>query len=73
MSGWTQAICERDWIARNAEWDGGKLVSIRRATTIRDPESPVEQCCYCGEPTIWGAFIREDPATVPFPRIEVPE
>jgi hypothetical protein len=68
---WTQAICERDWIARESYFVHNVLVSIRRPSLVHDPESPIERCCYCGLPTIWGAFVRDDPAVVPFPRQEL--
>lgn len=68
MSRWNQPICERCWIDQGSALDAdGKLVSIRVAVTVRDDEEPIRTCSYCGKPTIWGAFRRDDPAKVPFP------
>ena len=65
---WTQPICERCWIAREAAWeDVGEvevLKEIRRPTVLTD--SDLEQCAFCGEPTIMGIFVRHDPNDVPF-------
>lgn len=63
---WTQAICERDWIAKNANWRGDVLISIDRPHLLVEPE--VERCAYCGEPTIFGAYVRDDPANVRYPK-----
>ncbi len=73
MSRWNQPICERDWIERNSVWeevpglpDGqARLVSIRQPVRLNEPE--VERCSYCGGPTIFGAYVRDDPATAPYP------
>lgn len=66
MSDWTQPICERCWIEKNSTWEGGqRLISIRRPTRLKDPE--VERCSYCGLPTIFGAYVRDDPNAVAFP------
>lgn len=69
MSRWNQPICECCWIDRNSTWDEGKLVSVRQAVLFRNPDEPlpIQRCSYCGMPTIWGAFVRDDPAKVPFP------
>jgi hypothetical protein len=61
---WSQPICERDWIDQNSvEVDGESL--IRVPVTLNEPH--VEQCSFCGKPTIFGAYVRRDPTTVPFP------
>ena len=59
---WTQACCERCWWER---YPG------RSPTVARDSE--LESCCYCGETTLDGIYVRDDPQVVPFPRKEVPE
>lgn len=74
MSRWDQPICERDWINRESTWQdaGGvvRLVSIRRPVLIKQEFADVERCSFCSEPTIFGAFVREDPAKVPYPPAE---
>ena len=76
---WTQPICERDWIVRNSVWEDGPagdmevLVSISRPVRVTAPlgeTMSVERCSFCGEPTIWGVFTREDPANVRFPAVQ---
>ena len=62
---WTQPICERDWIAQHASWADGEVVSIDRPHRLVDPE--IERCAYCGEPTIFGVYVRDDPARVKYP------
>jgi hypothetical protein len=58
---WRQAICERCWLRRHP----------RRAPVVV-PSSPVvlEICSYCGDDTIVGIYVRDNPARVPFPRLE---
>lgn len=50
MSCWTHVICGDCWEARNPE---------RTAHRLRTPRTDV--CCFCGQPTEFGAFIRHDP------------
>lgn len=54
---WTHSICERCWIEReyNSETN-----TVRRPVTLVQTEE-VESCCFCGEMTIVGIFVREDP------------
>lgn len=65
MSAWTHSCCERCWIEREGEWrpapevGGDVLVSIRRPVRIREPD--LEQCCFCGAPTIIGIYVMHDP------------
>lgn len=75
MSGsWNQPICERCWIDANGEFDlddvagvvTQRLVSLRMPTVVREPS--VEECSFCGNPTILGAFVRADPSSVPYPK-----
>jgi hypothetical protein len=61
---WNQAICERCWFEQN-----GARMPTRLAAGAHEPE----RCCYCGRITIAGIFARDDPATVPFPRLEPEE
>jgi hypothetical protein len=68
MSKWTHSICEADWIDKLGNWetlpDGNEaLMSIPAPTRLKDAQ--LEQCCYCGRPTIFGAYIREDPNVLP--------
>lgn len=53
---WTQPVCERCF---GIEKPG------RVPPRVRDAER--ETCCYCGDPTYTGVYIRVDPATVPYP------
>jgi hypothetical protein len=76
MGNWTHPCCERCWInEEGGKWepisgDGEMqiLVEVRRPALLKNHE--VEQCALCGEPTIFGCYIRRDPATVPFPQEE---
>lgn len=57
MSDFTQAVCVEDWNRLNPD------------KPVR-PEQPVdagpdEVCCYCGQPTRSGIYVRVDPDTVP--------
>jgi hypothetical protein len=53
---WTQPICEACWNERNPE---------REAVRVTVQED-AETCCYCGEHTSSGIFVRVDPKTVKF-------
>lgn len=46
------------------------MVGVRKPVLLRAEEATVERCAFCGEPTIFGCFVRADPATVPFPEEE---
>lgn len=61
---WTQPICERCWIEQESESDGEMITGIRVPVRVMDV---IEQCSWCGKITIFGAFKRANPATVPFP------
>ena len=66
---WTQPTCEACWITRNSifpEDANGQLVGIERPVMVK--EADLEQCSYCGQPTIVGIYTRADPATVTYPR-----
>ncbi len=62
---WTQPICERCWIEQESENDGKMITRIRVPVRVTEPE--ICQCSWCGKLTIFGAFKRADPATVPYP------
>jgi hypothetical protein len=63
--GWTHAICEVCWIEQNATWDEeGRLTGIGRPLRFKEPE--IERCCFCGNPTIFGVYIRFDPQGVTY-------
>ena len=64
---WTQPICERDWLARRSVVQSDGSVHVDRPTQLRREFIEVERCSFCGGPTIFGVFVREDPAKVPFP------
>lgn len=50
------AQCESCWIEDNAVWDGDRLVSLR--TPVKLVEPVIEQCAWCGAPTIFGVYVR---------------
>ena len=75
MSNWTHSMCEVCWIRDTADWkttlDGvaEELISVRRPALIQYPADetpPIEQCCFCGAPTIWGCYVRRNPKEVLF-------
>jgi hypothetical protein len=53
---WTQASCEACWLERNPG---------RRPHLLKNPDW--EKCCYCGDQTQAGIYVREDPNKVPYP------
>lgn len=64
MSGWTCAICERCWLDRNSgevELDGERTLQVRIPVRVLG-DITVEHCGVCGQRTIFGAYIRLDPA-----------
>lgn len=77
MAEWNQPKCERCWIEHEGRWDTDEaegityLSSVRIPFRLTDPDGPrVEQCAWCGQPTIVGIYVRADPATVPYPAVE---
>jgi hypothetical protein len=65
---WTQPVCERCWIEREAVWDETDtevLVGLRLPVRTMEPE--LERCSFCGLPTFIGVFVRADPTKVPYP------
>ena len=52
MSNWTHACCNLCWLARE-----GERIPVR----VRESE---ETCCFCGDVTESGIFVREDPNSV---------
>ena len=64
---WNQPMCERDWIAQRGVWEGDRLVSLEKPVGLTREYIEVEQCAWCGEPTIFGVFVRANPANVRFP------
>ena len=65
MREWTHAQCERCWCEHQAEWDGDRLVSVRRPHRVVNDDFEVAPCCWCASPTFVGIYVRHDPATVP--------
>lgn len=53
MSDWTHACCNLCWLAREGE---------RIPTRMRNPDE--ETCCFCGDLTESGIYVRENPAAV---------
>lgn len=66
---WVNApICEADWIDQNAEWDPEnpqRLLSLRNPVRLTEPV--VEQCAWCGGPTIFGVYVRAARKDLNFP------
>lgn len=67
---WTQPICEMCWVQRcidegKAYWEDGDLY-VKQAVRLREPHDEV--CAWCGEHTLYGAYVRADPKSVPYPR-----
>jgi hypothetical protein len=58
---WTQPSCEICWLERNPD---------RRPTTLKEPFRETEICCFCGEPTRSGIYVRVDPTTVLYPALK---
>lgn len=58
MSTWNHIICSPCWTKRCAE----EGTPDRKAVCI--PDSPAQPCCFCGEDTTFGAFVRHDPKTL---------
>lgn len=56
MSAWNHPCCDACWKGREP-----------RRVPVRLSAPNVERCSFCGEPTMSGIYVREDPATVPFP------
>lgn len=65
-SRWRHAICERCWIAQNAQGTEQELV-VRVPVRVTGDALHLETCGWCGLATIFGVYVRADPATVPFP------
>ena len=57
----TQPVCNADWRSRNPG---------RNPSRIKHEYRTTERCCYCGELTVSGIFIRAEITKVPFPREE---
>jgi hypothetical protein len=52
MSKWTHSICTSCWNERNPD---------RPAITLADDFREIEVCCFCGENTRDGIYIRANP------------
>jgi hypothetical protein len=66
---WNQPRCESCWFEVEGDWDGDHLLAVRRPVRRPGP-TVIEQCAWCGRPTFIGIFVRADPASVPFPRLQ---
>lgn len=65
---WNQPICERDWVKQNARYnEDDVLTEIRMPYRLTSEHTEIERCAWCGEPTIFGVYVRADPDTVPYP------
>jgi len=58
VSDWTHAICDDCWDEKHPD-----------RPAPRKGQGPIEHCCYCGDHTTSGIYVRDDPATVPHPRM----
>lgn len=56
MSRWTQPICNDCWDDKHSD-----------KPSPRVNQGDEEQCSYCGKVTVSGIYVRDDPATVPYP------
>jgi hypothetical protein len=67
VSRWNHACCELCWIQREGEW-AEIQPGVRALTSVRRPvrqiDAPIEECCFCGGPTISGIYVRTDPASL---------
>lgn len=57
---WTQPVCRACWNVR----EKGRI-PVRVNNSGND-----EFCCLCGRTTSEGIYMRLNPATVPFPKVE---
>lgn len=56
LNTWTHAMCDACWNARRSpDYPPVRMV---------DPET--ETCCWCGQPTDSGIYVREDPRFIRF-------
>lgn len=64
---WNQPQCEVCWIEHNTHTGQG----VHVLTPYRSPHPVLEQCAFCGKPTIVGIYVRWDPdnVAVQFPRV----
>ena len=53
MSKWNHTICSTCWEKKNPGREAARVIDGVR-----------ELCCYCGESTTSGIFVRDDPATL---------
>lgn len=60
---WTQPVCENRFKEMYPDREPHRLIP-------QEGEEP-DRCCYCGEPAT--IYVRLDPKTVPFPRVESDE
>lgn len=71
---WTTPICERDWIDQRGTWTPDPDEPDKQRLTVELPHRmlaahvELEQCGFCGSPTIFGVYVRVDPTTIPYPR-----
>lgn len=56
---WNQAVCDACW---ELHYRGGPAVRVK--------ERDVEQCCWCGQRTESGIYVRDDPMQVRYPRVD---
>jgi hypothetical protein len=62
-------MCERCWINNRGQLgDHGdglqSLVDVPVPVRLASEAAELTACCYCGEPTIFGVYVRQDPAEV---------
>lgn len=61
---WNQPCCDACWIAYTLQHE----MPGREPVRLRQPMH--EQCCFCGEGTLSGIYVRVDPRTVAYPQEE---
>ena len=70
---WTHPQCEQCWIEHNSYYEPARGVVVRVPHRMIDPDpdkAKVEQCAWCGNETVVGIYVREDPANVQYPAME---
>lgn len=70
---WTQPLCDPCWADDyGIVNDDGDVVGLSRLPVrLVDPDP--QTCCRCGRSTSGGIYVRVDPKTVSFPRVETDE
>jgi hypothetical protein len=63
MSGWNHLICDDCWASREGDREPCRVRGEAEADGAEAPPAPA--CCFCGDPTTSGIFVRFDPRAMP--------